>query len=284
MPRNLDLTAVRSFVATAEAGGVTRAAGLLHLTQSAVSMQIKRLEESLDCRLFDRGGRGFGLTNAGEQLLSHARKMLAINDDIFHRLTSKEFEGEITLGVPHDIVFPHIPEVLRRYAVEFPNMKVQLVSSFTSVLKEQFRRGEADLILTTEDELDAGGETLVRKRLEWLGAPDGAAWRARPLRLAFERRCIFRHGILRELDSAGIPWEMAIDSETARSVDATVSADLAVTARLEGTAPHYLQPIAHGGSLPGLTEMRVNLYLADQGQGPAAEGLGQLIRAAYANG
>ncbi|SLN46917.1 LysR family transcriptional regulator [Roseisalinus antarcticus] len=283
MPRNLDLTALRSFVAVAEAGGVTRAAGLLNVTQSAVSMQLKRLEESLDTRLLERAGRGVGLTGAGEQLLSHARRLLEINDDIYRRLTSKDFEGEITLGVPHDVVYPTIPGVLRRFAIEFPKMKVHLLSSFTKGLKEQFRRGEADVILTTEDSREGGGETLALKRLAWVGAPDGQAWRARPLRLAFERNCIFRPGVQRRLDEAGIPWEMAVDSNASRSIDATVSADLAVSARLEGTEAAYLERIDHGRSLPELKEVQINLYVADQGHGPAAAGLADMIRSAFAS-
>lgn len=104
MPRNLDLTALRSFVAVADTGGVTKAAGLLHLTQSAVSMQLKRLEESLDAPLLDRAGRGIALTAQGEQLLSYARRMLVLNDEVYGKLTSNAYEGEVTLGVPHDII------------------------------------------------------------------------------------------------------------------------------------------------------------------------------------
>ncbi|NHX27946.1 LysR family transcriptional regulator, partial [Escherichia coli] len=100
MPRNLDLTALRSFVAVSEAGGVTRAAGFLNLTQSAVSMQIKRLEEALDLQLLDRSARQIALTASGEQLLGYARRMLALNDEIYARLTAQEYEGEIALGVP----------------------------------------------------------------------------------------------------------------------------------------------------------------------------------------
>ena len=99
MARNLDLTALRSFVTVADTGGVTRAAGALHLTQSAVSMQLKRLEESLDLRLLDRSRKGAALTAEGEQLLGYARRMLALNDEAISRLTSHEYEGEITLGV-----------------------------------------------------------------------------------------------------------------------------------------------------------------------------------------
>ena len=107
--RNLDITTLRSFVAVAESGGVTRAAGFLHLTQSAVSMQLKRLEELLGLDLFDRSGRTIALTASGEQLLVFARRMVALNDEVITRLTDQAYEGEITLGVPHDIVYPAIP-------------------------------------------------------------------------------------------------------------------------------------------------------------------------------
>ena len=129
MVRNLDITAMRSFVTVADAGGVTRAAGILHLTQSAVSMQLKRLEEMLALELLDRSGRSIALTAAGEQLLGYARRMVALNDEIMGRLTDQAFEGEVVLGVPHDIVYPAIPMVLRRFNAVYPRMKVQLVSS-----------------------------------------------------------------------------------------------------------------------------------------------------------
>ena len=113
MIRNLDLTALRSFVTVAETGGVTRAAHQLHLTQSAVSMQIKRLEEMLQQPLLDRAGRGVQLTAHGEQLLGYGRRILAINDEVISRMMNDAFEGELRLGVPTDIVYPHIPRVLR---------------------------------------------------------------------------------------------------------------------------------------------------------------------------
>lgn len=202
MPRQIDLTALRSFVAVADAGGVTRAAGFLNLTQSAVSMQLKRLEESLDLDLMDRSGRGVALTAAGEQLLGYARRMLQLNDEALARLTGRAFEGEVVLGVPSDIVYPAIPRVLRRFAQDYPRMRLALVSSYTRRLKRLFEQGECDVILTTEDEADAGGETLRRIPLIWVGAPGGNAWKARPLPLAFEYNCIFRTRVQTALDRA----------------------------------------------------------------------------------
>ena len=282
MARNLDLTALRSFVAVADAGGVTRAAGFLNLTQSAVSMQIKRLEDALDLQLLDRSARRVGLTAAGEQLLGYARRMLQLNDEVFGRLTHDVYEGEIVLGVPHDIVYPAIPQVLQRLHAEYPRMKVNLLSSFTRVLKGQFARGECDLILTTEDEPDPGGETLVELPLVWIGAPGGSAWKPRPLRLAYEHHCIFRTGVQARLDAAGIPWEMAVESAQTRAIEASVSADLAVHTVLAGSEPPYLERIAHHGALPDLARSKVNLYVADPAHSPVVAVLADLIRRVYA--
>ena len=283
MPRNIDMTALRSFAAVAEAGGVTKASGFLNLTQSAVSMQLKRLEESLDLKLLDRSGRGVALTGAGEQLLGYARRMLALNDEVFSRLTDQAFEGEVVLGVPHDIVYPAIPQVLRRFSTEYPRVNVRLVSSYTLGLRKMFDRGECDMILTTEDTLEAGGETLLTLPLIWIGAPNGIAWKTRPLRLAFEHACIFRGSVQKNLDEAGIPWEMAVESDSTRTIEASVSADLAVHTVLEGMEPPYMEAIQHGGALPDLTTKQINLYVSDLAKGQVIEDMTEFVRQAYQN-
>ncbi len=281
MPRNLDMTSLRSFLAVAETGGVTRAAGFLNLTQSAVSMQIKRLEESLDVTLLDRTGRGVALTATGEQLLSYARRIVALNDEACGRMTASDYEGEITLGVPHDIVSPAIPPVLRRFAAACPRVRVNLVSSFTKALMEDFEKGAIDLMLTTETGVGPGGETVATRDLVWMGAPDGEAWRRRPLPLAFENECIFRAAVHKALDRAGVPWTMAVESNSTRSVEAAVSADLAVHAMLDGTLPAPCVAVAHGGALPELGTSRINLYTGRHSVGPVVDELADLLRAAF---
>jgi DNA-binding transcriptional LysR family regulator len=283
MPRNLDLTALRSFVAIADAGGVTRASGFLNLTQSAVSMQIKRLEDMLGVEVLDRSGRQVSLTAAGELLLGYARKMLALNDEVMGRLTRDPHEGEVVLGVPHDIVYPVIPQVLQHFARAYPKMKVTLISSFTRVLKAQFGRGECDIILTTENGTDPQGETLAELSLVWVGAPGGIAWKGRPLKLAFEHNCIFRQGVQAALDKAGIPWQMAVESDSTRTIEASVSADLAVHTVLAGSEPPYVDRISHGGALPELQRMKVDLYVAEPTHSVAVQELAALIRRAYAS-
>lgn len=281
--RNLDLTTLRSFVAVADHGGVTRAAGMLNLTQSAVSMQLKRLEELLDLDLLDRSNRTIALTANGDQLLGYARRMLDLNDEVMARLTDQTYEGEVVLGVPHDVVYPLIPRVLQQFNMQFPRMRVHLCSSNTKLLKEQFSRGECDIIITTEIECDAGGETLNTKPLCWVGALGGSTWRQRPLRLAFSRACIFRPKALKALDDANVEWDMAVESDSDRSIEAILSADMAVGALIEGTEPAHLELIDHGGALPDLPVQKINMYGAARVQGEAMETMIALLRQAFCN-
>ena len=279
--RNLDMTTLRSFVAVAEQGGVTRAASALNLTQSAVSMQLKRLEELLGQELLDRSNRRIALTGSGELLLTYARRLVDLNDEAVGRLTDEVYEGEIVLGAPYDIVYPVVPQVLKRFNAIYPRVKVHLKSSSTLKLLDAKRRGEADLILTTEEEPGPGGETLTEMPLRWVGAPGGLSWKRKPLKLAFCNVCIFRAGVLRRVDAQGIEWEMVIDSDDDRSVEALISADLAVGALLEDSIPPHLEAIQTGGALPDLGVQRINMYGADSRKDVLGE-LADMLRQGFA--
>ncbi|MFD1342401.1 LysR family transcriptional regulator [Litorisediminicola beolgyonensis] len=279
--RNFDLTALRSFVTVAETGGVTRAANLLNLTQSAVSMQLKRLEESLGLSLLDRSGRGVSLTASGEQLLKYGRKMLAINDEAWGRLTAQDYEGELRLGVPNDIIYPVVPQVLKRFAADFPRMRVRLISAPTRALKAMFGRGECDLILTTEDRPDGEAVVIVEKPLVWVGAEDGQAWKRRPLPVASCSNCVFRDGITRVLDESGLEWERAVESELDNAVEAAISADLGVAALIEGNLPPNCVPVAHGGALPDPGRTGIALYTLPGAPAPQ-QAMAELLRQSYA--
>lgn len=258
--RNLDVATLRALVAVADAGGVTRAAGFLHLTQSAVSMQIKRIEELLDLQLLDRSGRTVSFTASGDQLLSYARRMVALNDEAVGRLTAQEFTGTLRLGVPHDVVYPAIPQVLKQFNAAYPAIRIALEASHTLTLQQMFAKGECDVILTTETTVAPGGVTLAERPLNWVGAPGGAAWRQRPLNIAYGRVCTFRPLVVGALDDAGIAWQMLLETDNDSSIHATVSADLAVFTSIEGTEPQQLAQIDHGGALPDLPTQKINLY------------------------
>ncbi|MFK5997906.1 MAG: LysR family transcriptional regulator [Rhodobacterales bacterium] len=283
MPRNLDLTALRSFMAVAETGGVTRAAGQLHLTQSAVSMQLKRLEVSMGLSLLDRSGRGIALTQQGELLLSYAKRLLAINDEAWGRLTADDFEDEIVLGVPHDIVYPHIPKVLKRFAAEFPRVKVQLMSSYTLDLKQKLEKGKADLILGTEVNCPVGAISVGKACLNWFCAEDGRVWKKQPLGLAYEHHCLFGRFAIEALDKAGINWELVVNTNHARTVEASVSADLAIHACLCGTQSADWTVVPDEAGLPDLPEFQITMQKGGSANPALVNRLGALITSAYAN-
>lgn len=282
MIRNFDLNALRSFLAVAETGGVTRAAAAVNLTQSAVSMQIRRLEDFVGAALLDRAGRGVALTPAGEQLAAYARRMLALNDEAWGRLTAPDYSGEIVLGVPQDIVHQAVPQVMRAFAAAWPRVRVDLISSFTMRLRESFARGEADIILTTEPRVEEGGEVLAVRPLIWVGAPGGQAWKRRPLRLAFEDACLFRRHAIQRLDEAGVAWERAVGGASSRAVEVAVAADLAVHAILEGDEKRlFFEKISHGGALPALGDVNINMYVSPRAGNPARDAMAGMIRHAY---
>ncbi|WP_424928577.1 LysR family transcriptional regulator [Amaricoccus tamworthensis] len=281
MIRNLDITALRSFVAVADSGGVTRAATMLNLTQSAVSMQLKRLEETFGQSLFDRTGRGIALTASGEQLLGYARKLVAMNDETWGLMTNQAFEGEISFGVPHDLIYPHMPAVMQRFAVEFPRVRIQLHSLYSTILKEKLRRGDMDLILATEETTDPGGEVLASDRLVWVGAKNGQAWRQRPLRFAAVNHCIFRRVAVDALARSDIQWESGIDAISDSAVNAGVQADLAINVQLPSAVPPECEIVADNGALPELPVFHVNMYIGNTPRSVLAEHLARYVRQAY---
>ncbi|MEM8551050.1 MAG: LysR family transcriptional regulator [Pseudomonadota bacterium] len=276
MARTLDLAALRSFVTIAEMHSVTQAAGRLNLTQSAVSMQLKRLEDALGHPLFDRSRRAMTTTAHGELLLSYAHRMLAINDDIMARMTDYEFEGELRVGSPTDVVFPHVPHALRTFKRLYPRVRVSLQSSFTNLLKAELAKGALDLILTTEMLPDRRGRTLKTSKLKWVGAPGGRAAAERPLPLAFERDCICRAWVCRALDDAGIPWRLVVDTNSLRAVQGSVLADFAVHVGLDFTiSPEF--ELIDDACLPPLPATQVAMYVCEGQNAAMAERLADIM-------
>ena len=282
MPRNLDIAALRSFLTVAETGGVTRASSQLNLTQSAVSLQIKRLEDTFGCTLFERSGRGVTLTSQGEQLIGYARRVLSANDETWLRMTGSGFAGEIHIGSPDDLLYPRVPRVLRAFTSANPKVKVQLHSGQTMVLKERFARGALDVILTTEPGVDAGGEPLASEPLVWIGAHEGRAWQRRPLPLGTVAGCIFNRASIETLNAAGFDWKLELDSVTNPAMDVSIQADIVVRLAMLSTVPAQFEVIDHGGALPTLPSFSINMYVTRGPRRRLAEPLAARLRAAYA--
>ena len=261
--RNLDLNSLRSFVTIAESGSMTRAAARLFLTQSAISMQIKRLENNLGFSVFERSAQGMTPTLEGQQLLHFASQMLALNDEAMGRLTSSEYEGQIRLGAPGDVIYPHIPGILKEFSRDYPRVQVKFACEQTYTLKREYKQGLHDIVLTTEKSAGQGGRIICTHPLIWSGAIDGGAWKKRPLPLGFAKICAFRDGVIKSLDQAGVDWVDVVASGDSLASEAMTSADLCVTAELGNVLHPSREKIDHGGQLPDLPEHSIVLYADD---------------------
>jgi len=271
MIRHLDLGTLRSIVAVVDTGGITRAAQRLHLTQSAVSMQIKRLEEQLEMR-------GLQITREGQKLVNYSRQLLDINDEAIDHLTIPTHEGEIRFGVPCDVVHPHIPLALRQFRREYPRVNVLFDTGATIELKAGFDKGQYDVILTTEPQAEKGGQLLLRQPLTWTGAQGGRVYRQRPLPLVFARDCIFRQAATDALDNAGIAWVDAGDSYSEDASTVTAAADLGIRADLTTAETQGLDPVQHGGDLPELPSYSIVMYKAGGKNREVQRLLGEILQ------
>jgi DNA-binding transcriptional LysR family regulator len=279
MSRDLDISLLRAFSAVVETGSVTAAARMLNRTQAAVSLQIKRLEDSIAQQLFDRGHRRLSLTPAGERLIAQAQRIVAMNDELMTQMTTPDFEGEIRFGVPTDIVQTYMPPILRRFSKAWPRVRLapRLGNSFH--LLDLFRHGDLDLALTTDTRLGAGGETLRVDRLVWVGAPGGSAHRESPLPLAVgDTSCRFRPSVIEALRKVGRDWRFVLEVSNQVAQDATVSAGIAVGASLRDSVPDFLDELNSDDALPSLPEYQINLYAPKIGLNPLADELARHVR------
>ena len=279
--RNLDMGTLRSFVTIADAGSMTQAAGRLFMTQSAISMQIKRLESSLGLTVFERSAQGMKTTSEGEQLLQFANQMLALNDEAMGRLTSPDYEGVIRFGSPCDVIYPHIPTVLKEFSRDFPRVQLRFSSGQTFGLKDQFERGQQDVILTTEREPGPGGTVITSQPLVWTGAVDGSAWKKQPLPLGISKTCAFRSSVLNALDKADLGWIDLVAAEDVIATEAMTTADLCVAVEIGGPGDPGRVAIDHRGQLPELPEFSIVLYCTDNPGNQLARTLVEYLQRAY---
>ncbi len=278
MTREIDLSLLRAFVTIAQTGNMTVAGRHLNLTQAAVSQQIKRLEEQFETELFDRRQRKLRVTPSGEKLVSYAERILSQNDEIWWLMTSDEFEGQIRLGVPHDIVAAFIPQVLRSFSRSWPKVEVMLECSTSSQLRGALEQGEIDLTLTTESSPGKLGELLLADQLVWVGAIGGTAHERTPLPVSLgDEHCAFRTAAAKALAADRRKWRFTCVTDNISALCATLEADLAVAPLLSQSVPEGLQILDGESGLPSLPAYYINLYQAPANPSPIATELAKHI-------
>jgi DNA-binding transcriptional LysR family regulator len=257
---------------------MTSAGRVLNLTQAAVSLQIKRLEETLGCRLFERDRRGLRLTASGERLVAHADRLLRSNDEVWALMSAPEFEGEVRLGMPSDIVRPYAPAVLKGFEQVWPRVRVSLICDTSGRLLEKLDRGEVDLAMTVQTSCAPHGEPLISDPLVWVGAKNGHAFERDPLPISTgDETCPHRPVALKALAAVGIEWRWVCEVSSFEPICATIEADVAVAPLLASTVPIGFK-ILNGTRLPQLPAFNINLYQPRTGASEVAAELARHIR------
>jgi DNA-binding transcriptional LysR family regulator len=283
MIRDVDITLLRAFVAVVDTGSVTAAARLLNRTQAAVSLQIKRLEELFGTPLFHREHRKLRLTPEGERLVSGAERIVSANDELWGRMTTQHFAGEVRLGAPSDIVPTYIPPILRRFSQAWPRVRVTLCLSNSQTLLEEMGRGDNDVVLTTDVASDPVAECLRLDHLVWVGAPGTRVHEIDPLPITIgDATCRFRPVVLDALSQMGRDWRLVTEVANQVAQNAVIGAGIAVSAMLRDSVPDDLAVIPATPLLPKLPDFAINMHLPALGPSPVAAELARHIRAEFA--
>jgi DNA-binding transcriptional LysR family regulator len=258
----LDPDLLKAFVAVADSRSFTRAATRLNRTQSAVSMQIKRLEDRLGVALFNRTKANVDLSPAGEGLLGYARRILTLNDEAVGKLQERKVEGVVRLGAMDDYGTLIVPPALASFVACYPRVHVEMETGLTCSMPS--RLGDAyDLVIAMHPEGTGEGEFLRREPAAWATGAFHPVERQDPLPLAlYPVGCLFRKWAIEALDAAGRPWRMAFVSQSLGAVESVAAQGLAVTVVKAGTFPPKLRPLSERDGLPRLPAADICLHRA----------------------
>ena len=263
MPFHIDTFQLKSFIAIAETGTFSKAADSVGRTQSALSLQIKKLEDALGCQLFERAARHVTLTAQGEIFIGYAKQMLSLQRAAFSRLKEPDVAGEIRFGTPEDFATYYLPDVLASFRHHHPRIQLKVECDLTLNLLKGFERGDFDFILVKRDpQTVKGGSKVWREPLVWAAADYYRS--ENPLSLVLSPQpCIYRARALAALDRAKKPWHISYTSPSLAGTLAAVKAGLGITVLPANMQPHGIRPIHKELKLPELADAEIALMKRD---------------------
>ena len=256
----IDVDQLRTFIAIVETGSFTKAAVVVHKTQSAVSMQMKRLEERLDRPIFARDGRASKLTDDGKRLLDYARRIVKLNVEALAAFNDKELTGRVRLGLPDDYADRYLPEIMARFSRAYPGVELTVLCEPSVELFERIDSNELDLAIVTNCESSRPSGTFRRERLLWVTSNRHSTHTEDPLPLALGRStCGWRRAAIECLDTIGRPYRLLYSSVNAGAVAAAVLAGLAVSVSPESGLRPGMRVLNPAGGFPELPSCSIGL-------------------------
>jgi DNA-binding transcriptional LysR family regulator len=227
----LDLELLRSFVSVVDSGGFTRAGERVHRTQSTVSQQIKRLEDDVGQPLLNRNGKDVTPTEAGERLLSYARRLLSLAEEARDVMVRPGSEGVVRLGVPEDFAAYRLAKLLAAFSRAQPGLRLDVRADQSMNLKRELERGDLDLALFKRAAGEKGGVAVWPERVHWVTSkshPRHISAGTVPL-IGFPTGCLYRAGAIHALESAGRTWHMAYTSSNLAGIQAAIAAGMGLS-------------------------------------------------------
>lgn len=260
MAAPLDLDQLQTFVKIADTGSFTRAADGVNRTQSAVSMQMRRLEERIGKTLFEKDGRTNRLTEEGDRLLAYARRMLQLNKETLAAFDDQALEGTVRIGMPDDYADRFLPEIMARFSRSNPRVELSVVCEPTPGLVEHIRRGNLDLAIVTHNEARGPSEVVRREPLLWVGSANHATHEMDPLPMAFGRpNCIWRRAACEVLDTQGRDYRVLFTSFSATVIAAAVLSGLAVSVLPECALRPGMRVLGEADGFGALPDCRIGI-------------------------
>lgn len=260
--RTLDLETLQTFVVAHDCGGFGEAASRLGRTPSAVSLQMKRLQEAIGAPLFRKEGRGVALTEAGDITLRYARRMLALNDELLHTIQGASLTGSVRLGCSQDFAETVLPAVLAKFAQLYPLVVVEVRIDGNAALVDALEKEQLDIALTVGQAERRTAQVLNEIELVWIAARDFEPRSDQPLPLVlFGPQCAFRQETIGRLDEAGRRWRIAAISPSLAGLWASALGGLGITVRSSLGLPKELAFDARLFGLPALKPFPVALHV-----------------------
>ena len=260
MKAPLDLDQLQTFIAISDTGSFTRAAEEVHRTQSAVSMQMRRLEERIGKPLFEKDGRSNKLTEEGERLLTYARRLIYLNRETLAAFDDRRLEGTIRIGTPDDYADRFLPEIMARFARSNPHVELTVICEPTPGLVEHLKRGNLDLALVTHNDARAQSEVVRREPLLWVTSSNHATHEQEVLPMAFGRpNCIWRRAACDVLDSQNRDYRILFSSFSATVIAAAVLSGLAISVLPECALRPGMRVLGEADGFDALPDCRIGI-------------------------
>jgi len=268
--QDLQIDWLKCFVAVVDAGSLSAAAPQVHRSQSAISMQLKKLEAALGCQLLLRGPRQHQITPQGQLLLGYARRMLDVHGQAQAAFHGEELTGRIRLGVPDDYAARYLTPVLRRFAPHHRAVEIELICEQSTALIPRVERGDLDLALVSRDH-PRHGTLLFHEPMVWVGADSFQLWRRDPLPIAvYEDASLARRSAIHSLALQGRRYKVVYNSSSLAGQIAAVESGLAVAVLTQCSAPAHLRILGSDEGLGPLEPMEVAVYRSRASHGAKA--------------